>query len=172
MQQPSSTKSILKKEDSTRNTKRQGSVRFDRVETREFDRTISDNPSVSRGIPIGLDWNYNPDTDIQDLEDYEDNRAPRRLREQLALTPSAREYMLLRVWGVTFRELHQINQENDCIRQERWESATQTTQQARVEELLETTKRRVGRVMTGTSKKKQQERLWKNAQVGREPIDP
>jgi hypothetical protein len=172
-QQPPRKKSILKKEDSSRRrTKLQASVRFDRVETREFDRTISDNPSVSCGIPIGLDWKYNPDTNIQDLEEYEDNRAPRRLREQLALTPSARECMLLKDWGVTFRELHQVNQENDCIRQKRWESATQTVQQARVEELLETTKRRVGRVMTGTSKRKQQERLWKNAQVGREPIDP
>lgn len=171
-QQPlCSSKSILKKDDTVPSLKRQSSVRFDSVQTREFARTIGDNPSVSCGIPIGLDWKYNPETIVKDLEDYEDNRGPRRARENLALTPSAREYMLLKDWGVTFRELHETNHETDLIKQGRWESATQTDKQARVEEILETTKRRVGRVVTGTTKKREQERLWKRAQNVREQID-
>ena len=160
--------SILKTElfgtSQPRGLKRENSVRFDRVEMREFDRTIGDNPSVSCGVPIGLDWKYNPKIFVQDLEDYESNRKPRLSRYDLALTPYARRQMLLRQWSISYQELCDTAKETDSIRQQRLESAAQKPKEQKREEMLETTKRRLCRVFTGR-KKKEQERLWKKAQI-------
>lgn len=139
--------------------KREKLVRFDRVEMREFDRTVGDNPSVSSGVPIGLDWKYNPNPLVKDLEDYETNRAPRRSKRELALDPSAREDMLLRDWGLTFRELNTMTIEADTIRLQRYKSAVQNPILQRRDEILEKTKRHVTRVLTG-GKKREQEKLW------------
>ena len=161
------TRSILKIGDSVGASHPQprgeNSVRFDRVEMREFDRTVGDNPSVSSGVPIGLDWNYNPNPLVKDLEDYETDRAPRRSKRELALGPSAREDMLLRDWGLTFRELNKTTIETDSIRKQRYKSAVQNPMLQKRDEILETTKRRVSRVFTG-GKKREQEKLWEEAQ--------
>lgn len=157
---PQPPRSSLKKESTL---KRESSVRFDRIELREFDRTIGDNPSVSCGIPIGLDWKYKSTTSTN-LDEYEESRlANRRPKQQLALAPEKRQEMLLKDWGVTFRELHQMASATDNIKKQRFESAMQTPAKARVEEVLETTKRRVSRVIKGHSKKKEQELLWQHA---------
>jgi len=52
-------------------------VSFDTIAIREYDQTIGDNPSVSYGPPISLDWSYSSEINV-DLEDYETDRPPRR----------------------------------------------------------------------------------------------
>merc|ERR1712110_1298182 len=49
------------------------------------DRTIGDHPSCSDGVPITLDWNYTM-LPVKDLQEYEDNRIPKRNKNHLALT--------------------------------------------------------------------------------------
>jgi len=166
-------RSILKKEPSIdgdpsqveQNTARQeNTVKFDRVETREFDRTIGDNPAVSSGIPIGLDWGYNPEHKIQDLDEYEIKRRPRLSLDELVLRPGAREEMLIRDWGVSFGEMHQTATETDSIKRWRLASAMQNQRQMRIEEVMESTRKRVGRIITRRSEKKEQQLLWVRAQ--------
>ena len=38
------------------------SVTFTTVEVREYGRCLGDNPSVSRGAPLSIDWSYKPAT--------------------------------------------------------------------------------------------------------------
>ena len=116
---------------------------------REFDLTVGDNPSVSRGVPISLDWNYNPETVIQSIDEYEAERPPRRHRTALFLAPAIREDMLILEWGATYKELKEVSTMTDTIRRQRWESACQNAVQQKREEMLETTKRRFGRVFQG-----------------------
>lgn len=142
--------------------KREKLVRFDRVEMREFDRTVGDNPSVTSGVPIGLDWRYNPNPLVKNLEDYESDRAPRRSKRELALDPTAREHMLLRDWGLTFRELNKVTIEADALRQQRYKSAVQNPILQKRDEILETTMRRVSRVLNGGKKREQAQKAFRN----------
>lgn len=53
------------------------SVRFDNVSIRSYQQTLGDNPSVSYGPPIALDWKYEEDKP-KSLEEYEKEREPNR----------------------------------------------------------------------------------------------
>mmetsp|Transcript_21579 Transcript_21579/g.31919 ORF Transcript_21579/g.31919 Transcript_21579/m.31919 type:complete len:212 (+) Transcript_21579:92-727(+) len=143
------------------------SVTFDRVETREFNRTIGDNPAVSSGIPIGLDWSYKPHHKIQKLDDYERKklRRPRLSMDQLALAPGIRQEMLVRDWGVTFGQMHKAITETDCIKRWRLASATQGPHQMKVQEAFETTRKRVVRLISRRSEEKEIQLLWERART-------
>jgi hypothetical protein len=71
--------------------KRRG-VWFGVIEFYEFLPTIGDNPSVSSGVPISLDFSlYNART--VDLELYELVRRPRRTTRELKISSKYREEM-------------------------------------------------------------------------------
>ena len=151
-------RSILKKGDALSSTqprvRNDASVRFDSVLLREFHRTVGDNPSVSCGVPMALDWNYNPEPMVHDLDDYESNRlSQRRPKRDLALGPARRAHLLHREWGIPMRTLHETVAETDEIRNQRLQSATQKSIQYKRDEIFETAKRRVGRAFTGGKKK-------------------
>lgn len=58
-------------------------VSWDRIEVREYDITIGDNPCVSYGPPIGLDWRYTVLGTVG-IDEFEENRHPRRnIREMM-----------------------------------------------------------------------------------------
>lgn len=63
---------------------RQDSVGFSSVIIREYDQTIGDNPSVSYGPPISLDWEYTQ-LECVTLEHYEAHRPPRRTMRQMCM---------------------------------------------------------------------------------------
>ena len=52
-------------------------VNFQSVQVRSYRQTLSDNPSVSYGPPIGLDWNYQQEQDVH-LDDFESSRQNQR----------------------------------------------------------------------------------------------
>ena len=51
------------------------SVRFDKLSIREYPIVIGDSPSTSRGIPLSLGWEYEPECHL-DLDTYELTRVP------------------------------------------------------------------------------------------------
>lgn len=157
-----SLRPILKKHDQLSSTQPRErndlSVQFDIVEMREFNRTVGDNPSVSRGVPIALGWNYNPTPIIKSVDEYEMFREPRRSKNDLALPPTKRADILNVEWGVPIRELQQTITETNQIRCQRWQTANQDPIQQRRDELYETAKRRLGRAFHG-GKKKELEQL-------------
>jgi len=92
-------------------------VRFDAVEIRAFDQTLGDNPSVSYGPPIGLDWQYQELEPI-DLDVYEANRSPRRNLRQMMLNYYQRRNLLTFAYGFDEQEWrHAMREANRTKRQ-------------------------------------------------------
>lgn len=53
--------------------KRQTKVRFSTVETRSYALTIGDHPHCTDGLPLSLDWAYNPQAKIESVPGEEDD---------------------------------------------------------------------------------------------------
>lgn len=81
--------------------RRSHSVVFGSVQIRNYSQTLGDNPSVSYGPPISLDWDYDEDGEIA-LDSYEDNRKPRRSLRQMVLSYYHRKNVL--EWQYGFSE--------------------------------------------------------------------
>lgn len=69
-------------------------VSFSSVQMRHHERTVGHNPSVSdNGPALDLAWEYDEETCIP-LEEYEENREPRRNKSDLMLRRHEREKIL------------------------------------------------------------------------------
>lgn len=84
--------------------RRNSSVSFGEIEMRYYSQTLGDNPSVSYGPPISLDWDYEEIEPIA-LDFFEDNRPPRRPLHQMILSHHNRKNVLSWQYGVTEDEI-------------------------------------------------------------------
>ena len=93
------------------------SVRFSDVSIRSYQQTLGDNPSCSYGPPVQLDWDYKENVPLS-IDEYEDNRAPRRSMRQMVLSYYVRKNLLMFYYGVSEEELkaskRRINREKLC----------------------------------------------------------
>lgn len=81
-------------------------VAFGTVTIREYDRAISDNPAVSAGTPIGLDWSYSePSVFLVDHYETRMRKFGPRTRKDFYLTPEQRFHMLLDDWCFSMEEI-------------------------------------------------------------------
>lgn len=70
-------------------------VDFGNVEIRLYQRSISDNPSVTDGPPIGIDWVYDEETTFT-VNEFEDERdCNRRSQKHLAIPRTIRQSLLV-----------------------------------------------------------------------------
>jgi hypothetical protein len=69
-------------------------VNFDTIEIIELPMTLGDNPSVSVGAPLTVEWESQQRTTFQ-LDFFEKYRPERRSRHTLVISPEAREKILL-----------------------------------------------------------------------------
>ncbi|KAL7462344.1 hypothetical protein ACHAXS_002724 [Conticribra weissflogii] len=71
-------------------------IRFDKIEMREYERTLSDNPSTTSGPPIGIGWKYDPSaTVVMDVDQYEVYKEKyARSKSELAIPARTRREML------------------------------------------------------------------------------
>lgn len=93
-------------------------VGFSTIEIREYNQTIGDNPSVSYGPPISLDWEYNVLETIT-LEHYEAHRAPRRSLRQMCLNYYTRRNVLTFKFGYSEQEVKAASKLADKSKRER-----------------------------------------------------
>lgn len=63
-------------------------VYFDEICIREYPQVLGDNPAVSEGVPLSLDWEYQNQYKIN-VEMYEYTRAPVRRRSRKKLMTSS-----------------------------------------------------------------------------------
>lgn len=104
---------ILKTTESTSVRKNVG---FDSVSIRSYQQTIGDNPSVSYGPPIQLDWEYEQHDEL-DIDEYEFKRGiSRRTLRQLAITYYQRKAILSRNYGFTEEELKRAKKDANKIK--------------------------------------------------------
>lgn len=70
-------------------------VDFGHVEIRLYQRAISDNPSVTDGPPIGIDWTYDSEATFT-VNEYEDERdCCRRSLDNLVIPRGMRQNILV-----------------------------------------------------------------------------
>ena len=93
-------------------------VRFQAVVVRCFDQCIGDNPAVSYGTPISLDWNYEQMVPI-DLESYESSRTVRRTPRQMMMNYYNRRNVLMNRFGFTEEEVVEGEKAASKIRSQR-----------------------------------------------------
>ena len=86
------------------------SVSFHHIEIREHERTISDNPSVSSGIGLGIGWE-SIDSLQCSVDEWEIYRPPRRSKSNLLIPSQLREQILRNECDITQGQI------NDSIKQ-------------------------------------------------------
>lgn len=68
-------------------------VCFDDVHIREYGFILGDNPAVSKGAPLQIDWDYHNE-DVIDVDIFEHCRSPvRRHRKKIVLSARKRAKM-------------------------------------------------------------------------------
>lgn len=81
-------------------------VSFDKITVRSYDRTVTDNPTCSSGVPIGISWEYDPRHLEVPLESYETSRdGYRRNKNQLRIPAHIRHDMLRYEFDVSREEI-------------------------------------------------------------------
>jgi len=120
------------------------SVRFSSVEVHYHGLLVGDNPSVTEGPPLTLDWNVQETKTFSSLEDYETNQQPHRIplsaweapasshtaslssssSQPRRLEAEERLFRLLNA-GVSLAEIHRAETAVNRARNERDETAQQ-----------------------------------------------
>lgn len=93
-------------------------VSFTTVEIRCYDQCVGDNPAVSIGTPISLDWTYEP-MDRLHVDDYEGARGVRRQPRQMMMNFYCRRHVLTFCFNVTDSELDQAERAATLVRNQR-----------------------------------------------------
>ena len=113
-------------------------VQFSTVEIRSYPICAGDNPAVTKGVAITMDWDHDSVRTVP-LEEYEDGRPfPRSLR-QLKMTSFQRADRL-RAMGYSRSEIQEWVQRVDRLRKQRMRT-TKNLALAPMEEFLEAIRR-------------------------------
>jgi hypothetical protein len=123
--------SSLKSSSSSTSSNSSGSVRFERVEIREYNIVVGDNPSCSSGPPISLGWQYDQKQQDLPLDIYEEHRdGNRRISNQMKI-PASLRHETLREWNISTKEIIKAQTECDAVKKQR--SRTMKKQQRNAE---------------------------------------
>jgi hypothetical protein len=79
------------------------SVSFESLHIRTYHRVLGDHPCCTTGLPITFGWNPIEDKTIE-IEEYENNRSPRRARQDMRLNDETRRNILCHDSVVTMVE--------------------------------------------------------------------
>lgn len=94
------------------------SVTFSSVDIRDYSICPGDNPSVSRGIPLSLDWAYDPETS-QDINQFEDDRVGSRREYDDLKLPSLQRVQMLKHNGFSRGEINERVKEVEQAKDDR-----------------------------------------------------
>jgi hypothetical protein len=123
-----------------RNTTR---IRFESVQIRLYHQTLGDNPAVTYGPPIALDWKYDEMSSVT-VDEYEGTRRHRISDSNNLFLSSMDRRRVLKNKGFTEDEINQASLEAEKARKER--AMTNVLLPAmKVQEVLQSTRRKVKR---------------------------
>lgn len=88
-------------------------VSFAKIEIREYERTVGDNPACGSGPPITIGWGYVPGVEAN-IEEYEATRVP-RTKKQYYLPPAKRIHLLTQEWQCTEEQIRKARREATYI---------------------------------------------------------
>ena len=126
-------------------------VSFSSIEIRSYARTMGDAPTTN-GIPVQLDWKYDPDAEEYSIDDYESYRedVPRRDNVEMHMPPCHRQYLLMREWGFTRGEIKAQMEMVKKAARDRHKTIS-TLKYQPYEEKLEKTRRMFGKLSRSNS---------------------
>jgi len=136
------------------------SVRFDKVQIRDYPVILGDNPATTEGPPLTIDWVY----DIADefsVDEYETTRPPRRGTVEMNIPHDMRIDMLKRC-GFTSKEILQRIKEVSDARNARLVTK-QMLYRSDTNERLENISRGFGNLFS--RKKKKERKLLKSSSL-------
>ena len=147
--------------------KQRNRVKFDKIHLREYELTLGDNPCVSSGPAISLDWTYDPNTETTvQIEEFEASRMhQRKSRVDLVIPRHLREQILFVDCGVSRDEIA------TCIREiratkERRKKTKKSLNYVKAQEKLERIRLKLERVVgVRKSYAEELELLWQKARL-------
>jgi hypothetical protein len=143
----------IPKEKSSR-TLIQKNVSFTSVEIRFYNPCLGDNPAVSCGPSLSIDWDFDPSIVANmSINEYETKRPPRRRELAMVMTREAREEIVRNI-GATKQEIAEHVRQMIKIKNQRRQTANNLPV-SNVEEAVERARRKVGKVFFKTKKKKE-----------------
>mmetsp|Transcript_19406 Transcript_19406/g.23128 ORF Transcript_19406/g.23128 Transcript_19406/m.23128 type:complete len:181 (+) Transcript_19406:176-718(+) len=146
-------------EGTTKNNKAR--VSFDNISVREYSRCMGNNPATTHGPSISIDWAYE-EVGTFSLEDYEANRLPRRQTSQLIIPSRVREKIILEHTNVTKKQINNSVSNIQAARHKRQTTfAMQQFEEFHI--IAQSLRRKIRRLNSGISKKRESELLWENA---------
>ena len=116
---------------------RQQRIQFKHIEVREYSRTVGDNPSCSSGPPVTITWEYDPNTLILSVEEYEDARPTRRTMSQMILPRSIRTEILRKEWNVSQQQIAAAVRQGIRAKSQRRTTLGNLGKTDKVEEMIE-----------------------------------
>lgn len=125
-------------------SKRHLSLQFDKINIREYSRTVGDNPSCSSGPPVSISWEYNILGEIG-LDEYESTRPPRRVQNQMILPRGMREDMLRFEWNASRKEITESVRRNVRVKNQRRTTVNNLGKAMKFEEAMESASRKLKR---------------------------
>jgi len=121
-----SLQKALEEADPKRNRNRRRRVSFGSVKTREYSRTIGDNPACRDGPPLSLGWDFSDDACAEiSVDAHQLKRVWKQSIEGQSLYPvcvTERRNMLLWEWSVSKEEMKMAEKEASRIRMQRRET--------------------------------------------------
>lgn len=110
------------------------SVTFSKVAIRDYSICPGDNPSVSRGVPLSLDWGYDQ-AKSHDINDFEDDREGcRRTNDDLKL-PSLQRVHILKNNGYSRGDINERVKEVEQAREKRIETRRKLEREDKMKKL-------------------------------------
>ena len=113
-------------------------VRFSSVAVRDYSLTIGDNPSVSRGIPISLGWEYDKEHS-HDINKFEDDRCGERRQSGDLKLPSLQRVQLLKTMGYSRGEIKEQTKEVQKAKDKRFSTRRRVERADKVKKVLKGT---------------------------------
>jgi hypothetical protein len=120
-------------------------VSFQTVMVREYPRCIGDNPSVSSGPPLSIEWEPQKFEEIS-IDDFEESRASKNSTKCEKITSRGRVDILQNECQASLSSIMRASYDMKCVREQRLETMKQTKRQQRIEEALESTRRNLGKL--------------------------
>eukprot|EP00571_Detonula_confervacea_P009108 CAMPEP_0172316166 /NCGR_PEP_ID=MMETSP1058-20130122/27491_1 /TAXON_ID=83371 /ORGANISM="Detonula confervacea, Strain CCMP 353" /LENGTH=420 /DNA_ID=CAMNT_0013030423 /DNA_START=30 /DNA_END=1292 /DNA_ORIENTATION=+ len=121
-------------------------VSFARVNIREYERVLGDNPSVTSGPPLSIGWRYAPEPLSMKVDEYEAGKGDRRSSSEYLVPKAVRENMLKEHADVSRREMVAVVRTIQKEKAQRRKTVVNLSMQ-NTEEKMEKVKRKLKRIL-------------------------
>jgi len=140
------------------------SISFGKIQIRQYERIPGDNPSICFGVPLTIGWAFNEEGVPISVEEYESQRSSEpKKRDEMYVSLRERERILTEDWGINRSAVRAAERSVSLASKQRRETSARLHLEP-AQEAIESARKKFDRVVYGKSDKKEEERLWREAQ--------